>query len=49
MYFLGVGHTFIEFPKSVITVDFSSEKGADYPPLNSRTSDGLEVEIEVSF
>eukprot|EP00359_Climacostomum_virens_P001084 CAMPEP_0204900072 /NCGR_PEP_ID=MMETSP1397-20131031/2243_1 /ASSEMBLY_ACC=CAM_ASM_000891 /TAXON_ID=49980 /ORGANISM="Climacostomum Climacostomum virens, Strain Stock W-24" /LENGTH=226 /DNA_ID=CAMNT_0052068143 /DNA_START=223 /DNA_END=903 /DNA_ORIENTATION=+ len=30
-------------------MEFSAERGADYPPLMSRTSDGLEVELEISF
>jgi hypothetical protein len=48
-HFLGIGHSFLKFPKSVITIDFSSDKGADYPPLNSRTSDGLQVTLSISF
>lgn len=30
-------------------MEFSAERGADYPPLFSRTSDGLEVQLEISF
>jgi hypothetical protein len=30
-------------------MEFSAERGADYPPLISRTSDGLEVTLEISF
>lgn len=30
-------------------MEFSAERGADYPPLMSRTADGLEVELEISF
>ncbi|KRX03172.1 hypothetical protein PPERSA_10545 [Pseudocohnilembus persalinus] len=48
-YYIGIGHSFIKYPKSVITIDFSSDYGADYPGIKSRTSDGLEVDIEVSF
>jgi len=49
LYFIGIGHSFIRFPKNVQTIDFSKENTASRPPVQSRTSDGLEVILEVSF
>jgi len=49
IHFLGVGHHFIIYPKTVLTLEFSEEKGANGPPISSRTSDGLEVTLEISF
>ncbi len=46
-------HSFIEFPRSVQTVEFSDTE-ASVPSIRkaypeSRTSDGLEVKLEISF
>lgn len=49
IYFLGIGHSFIKFPKTVQTLEFSKERTASSGPLQSRTSDGLEVILEISF
>jgi len=49
IHFLGIGHSFIKFPKNVQMVDFSKDRYADRPPLKSRTFDGLEVILEISF
>jgi len=49
IHFLGIGHHFIKFPKTVQTIEFSSENTATEASLNSRTSDGLEVTLEISF
>ena len=46
---MGIGHHYIRFPKTVITIDYSLDSGADYKPMVSRTSDGLEVSISLSF
>lgn len=50
-YFLGIGAYFIKFPKSVITLLFSeqSSERKDGPAMLSRTFDGLNVKLEVSF
>ena len=47
IHFLGFQHSFIRFPKSVQTVDFT--KGGDAGIIESRTQDGLEVLLEISF
>ena len=49
LYFLGIGHSFIKFPKNVQTVEFSKELNANRNAVESRTLDGLEVTLEVSF
>jgi len=49
IFFLGIGHSFITFPKTVQTLEFSKERTANSAPLQSRTSDGLEVILEISF
>lgn len=33
----------------MLNLDYSKHEGADYPPLRSRTLDGLEVVLEISF
>lgn len=45
-YFLGVGHSFIMYPKDQQSISFPSEK---YGSLTARTMDGLSVDLEVSF
>jgi hypothetical protein len=49
LHFLGIGHSFIKYPKMVQTIEFSKERGADIGSIQSRTLDGLEVVLEVSF
>jgi len=49
LYFLGIGHSFFKFPKNVQTKEFSKERNANRGPIQSRTSDGLEVVLEISF
>jgi regulator of protease activity HflC (stomatin/prohibitin superfamily) len=48
IHFLGVAHSFIKFPITVQTYEFSNQ-GGDAPNIRSRTKDGLEVSLEVSF
>jgi len=48
LYFLGVGHWFITFPKTLQTIDWSSDSDED-DALACLTSDGLPVTLEVSF
>lgn len=48
-YWLGLGGSFIRFPSTVVTIQFSNEADSKGDLLRSRTSDGLEVELEVSF
>jgi len=49
LYFLGIGHSFFRFPKNVQTVEFSHDRVASRSSIKSRTSDGLEVTLEISF
>merc|ERR1719265_872096 len=48
-YFLGLGHSFIKFPATVQTIEFSDAADAAGPMVRSRTSDGLEVQLEISL
>jgi regulator of protease activity HflC (stomatin/prohibitin superfamily) len=49
-YWLGLGHSFIKFPGTVQTIQFSDEDhNSQGGSLSSRTSDGLEVVLETSF
>ena len=49
IHFLGVGHSFIKYPKTVQTIEFSQDRNANGPVIQSRTQDGLEVSLEISF
>ncbi|EGR30398.1 hypothetical protein IMG5_132970 [Ichthyophthirius multifiliis] len=43
VHFLGLGHRFIRFPKTVKSIEFSLEQGANTRDLESRTLDGLQA------
>ena len=49
IHFLGVGHSFIKYPTTVQTFEFSKSSQSDAKNVRSRTKDGLEVELEISF
>ena len=49
LYFIGIGHSFIKFPKNVQTIEFAVGRNSNRPAIESRTSDGLEVTLEISF
>merc|ERR1712146_487897 len=46
LFFLGVGHYFIKYPKTLQMIEFSADDNAR---LQTRTSDGLPVKLSVSF
>jgi len=48
-YYLGLGNHFIKFPKMVKSVVFVDDGLSQGPALQSRTKDGLNVRLEVSF
>ncbi len=48
IHFLGVAHSFLKFPITVQTYEFSNH-GGDSGNIRSRTKDGLEISLEVSF
>ena len=48
-YLVLPGNSFIVFPRSVQTIEFSFDTEADRGFIESRTSDGLEVLLEISF
>jgi len=48
-HFLGFGHSFIIYPTSMQSVEFSNERTADRPPISSRTDDGLGINFKVTY
>ncbi len=48
-YFLGVGHRFLTFPKVYQTIEYSDVPDATAGSVQSRTKDGVEVILSVSF
>ena len=48
-YFLGLGHRFIVYPRTYQTIEYSNAPGANAGPLQSRTKDGVEVVVMISF
>lgn len=46
LFFLGVGHYFIKYPRTLQMIEFSAD---DNGRLQTRTSDGLPVKLSVSF
>ena len=46
LYFLGVGHYFLKYPRIIQTIEFVAEEN---DRLQTRTSDGLPVSLSVSF
>jgi len=48
-YYIGITHSFLRFPSVVQNLEFSREPKANMGPIKSRTLDGLEVQLEISF
>ena len=46
LYFLGVGHYFIKYPRVIQSIEFSADEN---DRLQTRTSDGLPVQLSISF
>jgi regulator of protease activity HflC (stomatin/prohibitin superfamily) len=46
LYFLGLGHSFIKFPRTIQTIEFNQ---AHQDLLHTRTADGLPLTLGVSF
>lgn len=49
IHFLGFKHSFIIFPKAVQTIEFTKSSNSNSEIISARTSDGLEVRLEISF
>lgn len=47
--YIGIGHSFIEYPITVQHIEFSKSRSADLPLINCRTSDGLSLSLEISY
>jgi regulator of protease activity HflC (stomatin/prohibitin superfamily) len=48
-YFLGVGHKFIKYPKTLQSVKFNNDGDRTAPPISARTKDGLAITLAVAF
>jgi len=48
-YFVGLTAKFITFPSVYISMEFSENEGAAYPPLVTRTKEGLDLTLSISF
>jgi len=48
-YFLGLGHSFIVFPRNLTIIDFSSDPQSGGDALNAGTSDGQTITVEVTL
>ncbi|MFW9778541.1 MAG: SPFH domain-containing protein [Candidatus Heimdallarchaeota archaeon] len=52
LYHLGLFHNFLKFPRTVQTIEFFGSLGApgtSSGPLNSRTKDGLLINVQLAF
>jgi hypothetical protein len=47
-HFLGFGHSFVKFPSTVQSLEYSSSNNANRPPIKSRTEDGLEIQFKAT-
>jgi hypothetical protein len=47
--FIGLGHGFQRYDIKLNTIEFSKEPEATLPMIKCRTSDGLELDLEVSL
>jgi len=48
-YFLGLGHSFIIYPRNFSIIDFSPDPENGGDPLNAGTSDGQTITVEVTL
>lgn len=48
-HYLGFCHSFLKFPRTIQTIEFSEDPAADQGMVLSRTLDGLEVILSISF
>ena len=48
-HFIGLGHDFIPYNLTVDTIEYSKDPSASLPPITCRTSDGLKLELEISY
>jgi len=47
-YFLGLGHSFLVYPRNLSIIDFSNDPEFGADPLNAGTSDGQTMTVEVT-
>jgi len=48
-YLIWPFHSFLEFPRAIKTIEFSTRKGAQAQPLKTRTAEGLALGLHISF
>mmetsp|Transcript_46802 Transcript_46802/g.54245 ORF Transcript_46802/g.54245 Transcript_46802/m.54245 type:complete len:309 (-) Transcript_46802:187-1113(-) len=48
-YILGVFTSFVHFPRTLQTIEFSSSPKANAPPLRTRTGEGLALGLHIAF
>lgn len=49
LYFVALWNSFIRFPATYKTIEFSDWRGADAKPLKTRTKEGLSLGLHISF
>ena len=49
LYFIGFWNSFMKFPSTYITVEFTPSYDADDIPISVQTKNGLLIEIDISF
>lgn len=47
--YIGLGHDFIRYDIKLNTIEFSNARDADLPLIETRTNDGLIIDIEASL
>ena len=48
-HFLGFGHTFLRYPSTVQSMEFSNDRNANRGPIVSRTEDGLQISFKATL
>jgi regulator of protease activity HflC (stomatin/prohibitin superfamily) len=48
-YLIWPFHSFIDFPRALKTIEFSTRRGANAQPLRTRTAEGLALGLHISF
>eukprot|EP00696_Hemimastix_kukwesjijk_P004978 gnl/Hemi2/16351_TR5443_c0_g1_i1.p1 gnl/Hemi2/16351_TR5443_c0_g1~~gnl/Hemi2/16351_TR5443_c0_g1_i1.p1 ORF type:complete len:285 (-),score=79.97 gnl/Hemi2/16351_TR5443_c0_g1_i1:395-1249(-) len=48
-HMIGFTSRFVSFPMTLVTIEFSHKKSANAEPLDTRTQEGLELKLEISF
>jgi hypothetical protein len=49
LHFLLIWNSFIKFPSTYNTIQFSKYSGSNAPALSTRTKEGLAIQLHISF